>query len=80
MSLPDPPRRVSTPELPSKVLAPSLPVRVLSKELPVALISPEPVRVKFSKLSPKVQVTEARIVSVPSEELSVTVSLVLSTT
>ena len=55
-------------------------MRILSKELPVALILPEPVRVRFSTLLDAVKVTEDCIVSVPSEEFSVTVSLVLSTT
>ena len=52
----------------------------MAKELPVALIFPEPVRVKFSTLLDAVKVTEDWIKSVPSEEFSVTVSLVLSTT
>ena len=80
LSSPKPPLRVSSPESPSKVLSPSLPVRILSRELPVALISPAPVRVKFSTLEEAVKETEDWMVSVPSEELSVTVSLVLSTT
>ena len=70
----------SSPESPSKVLSPELPVSILSSELPVALLSPEPVRIKFSKSSPKVHVTDVRMVSVPSSKSSVTVSLVLSTT
>ena len=80
MSSPLPPSKVSLPEFPFKVLFPELPVRVLSKELPVASILPDPVRVKFSTLLEAVKVTEDCIKSVPSEEFSVTVSLVLSTT
>ncbi len=71
---------VSSPELPSRVLFPELPVRVLSRELPVPSILPDPVKVKFSTLLEAVKVTEDCIKSVPSEEFSVTVSLVLSTT
>ena len=71
---------VSLPAPPSKVLLPELPVRVLSKELPVASILPDPVKVRFSTLLDAVKVTEDWIKSVPSEEFSVTVSLVLSTT
>ena len=80
VSLPEPPSKVSLPEPPSKVLFPEFPVRVLSKVLPVASILLEPVRVKFSTLLEAVKVTEDCIKSVPSEEFSVTVSLVLSTT
>ena len=43
-------------------------------------ISPEPVRVKFSRFEPSVQAREDLIVSVPSEEFSVIVSPLLSTT
>ena len=80
MSLPLPPSKVSSPEPPSKVLLPEFPVRVLAKELPVPSILLDPVRVKFSTLLVAVKVTEDWIKSVPSEEFSVTVSLVLSTT
>ena len=71
---------MSSPAPPSRVLFPEFPVRVLSREFPVPSILPEPVRVKFSTLLDAVKVTEDCIKSVPSEEFSVTVSLVLSTT
>ena len=78
--MPVPPIKVSFPEPPSRVLFPEFPVRVLSKELPVASILLDPVRVKFSTLLDTVRVMEDCIKSVPSEEFSVTVSLLLSTT
>ena len=65
---------------PSKVLFPEFPVRVLSNIFPVASILPDPVRVNFSTLLDAVKVTEDWIKSIPSEELSLTVSLVLSIT
>ena len=71
---------MSSPELPSKVLFPEFPVRVLAKELPVPSILLDPVKVKFSTLLEAVKVTEDCIKSVPADEPSVTVSLVLSTT
>ena len=71
---------MSSPELPSKVLLPEFPVSVLAKVLPVPSILLDPVKVKFSTLLEAVKVTEDCIKSVPSEEFSVTVSLVLSTT
>ena len=71
---------MSSPELPSRVLLPEFPVSVLSKELPVASILLDPVKVKFSTLLEVVKVTEDCIKSVPADEPSVTVSLVLSTT
>ena len=80
MSLPEPPSKVSSPDPPFKLLFPEFPVSVLSKVLPIPSIFPEPVRVKFSILFEAVKVTEDWIKSVPSEEFSVTVSLVLSTT
>ena len=80
MSSPAPPIKVSSPLLPSRVLFPEFPVRVLSKVFPVPSILLDPVRVKFSTLLDAVKVTDDCIKSVPSEEFSVTVSLVLSTT
>ena len=71
---------MSSPLLPSRVLFPEFPVRVLSKVFPVPSILLDPVRVKFSTLLDAVKVTDDCIKSVPSEEFSVTVSLVLSTT
>ena len=54
-----------------------LPIRMLLRLLPVPLILALPVRVRFSRLLPKVQLMLDRTVSVPEE--SEILSLMLST-
>ena len=72
---------VSFPAPPSKVLFPVFPFKELSNEFPVASILEEPVKYKFSTLLEAVKPTDDRIksVPVPSPEVSVIVSLLLST-
>ena len=79
VSAPAPPARVSLPAPPVSVLAALFPVSVFASLLPVALIADEPLKVRFSTLEPRVQVTEDDTKSVPALLPSVTVSEVLST-
>src|SRR5690606_41756400 len=53
-----PPARTSAPPLPSRMLLPSLPVMTLAPALPVPLMLAVPVSVRFSKLSPRMKLTE----------------------
>ena len=78
-SAPVPPSRVSLPAPPSRVLASPLPVSTLFSALPVPLIDAPPVRVRFSRLAPKVQLRLLRTVSVPSLAFSAARSDALST-
>ncbi|PPJ48524.1 hypothetical protein C0075_06835 [Rhizobium sp. KAs_5_22] len=59
MSFPSPPLRVSVPPAPSRMLFPELPVMILASALPMPLILPVPSMVRFSTLSPRVQLTAA---------------------
>ena len=90
LSLPSPPFRVSLPALPkswsspsppSKLFSPLFPLITLAALFPVALILEEPFKYKFSTLLEAVKPTDDRIksVPVPSPEVSVIVSLLLST-
>ena len=68
---------MSEPPPPLRTLSPLLPRRMLSKALPVASIFRTPVSVRFSILSGKVNVLDARTVSVPALAASVIVSHVI---
>ena len=70
----------SSPVPPVNLLLPLLPLKILFRVLPVASILLEPVRFRFSTSLERVKLTEEKTWSVPSEDSSVTVSLVLSTT
>ncbi|PNA86989.1 hypothetical protein C1X66_10825 [Pseudomonas sp. MPR-R3B] len=82
MSLPAPPLMVSRPAPPLSTLLPLLPVSTLFRALPTPLRLSLPVRVRFSRLAPRVQLTEERTVSISLARVlvSATTSLRLSTT
>ena len=59
VSIPAPPTKRSLPKPPFNLFAPLLPLIVFAELLPVPFIFSEPVSIKFSQLSPKVQSVEA---------------------
>ena len=79
MSLPRPPYRESFPPFPIKILLPVFPEIAFEELLPVASTSEEPVKVKFSKLTGVIKLTEELMRSVPSPTFSINVSLELIT-
>ncbi|PPJ48168.1 hypothetical protein C0075_22030 [Rhizobium sp. KAs_5_22] len=79
LSTPAPPLMVSLPPAPLRMLLPLLPVSRLLSALPTPLMLPTPSKVRFSILSPSVQLTAACTVSVPWPTASATTSATEST-
>jgi hypothetical protein len=74
VSFPRSPKRLSLPPAPLRVLLPVLPVMMFARPLPVPAMLAAPVRVRFSKLAPRVKVMLLWTVSVPAFAPSVTAS------